>query len=138
MGQEIDVLVEDVDPNGKISLKPAGDAPRREGGRDEKPAAKPDEVPADEVGSDEVSDDGAEADEVPADEAGSDEVSDDGAEADEVPADEAGSDDSNGSDSGEVIEASFEDAFASELEAVHGELGNAAPARRGGGRRRGR
>ena len=51
------------------------------------------------------------------------------------------SDDSDDCNRVDVVEASFEDAFASELEAVHGELGNAAPAHRGGGgggRRRGR
>ena len=54
--------------------------------------------------------------------------------------DSADSDDSDDSDRVDVVEASFEEAFASELEAVHGELGNAAPAHRGGGggRRRGR
>ena len=29
LGQEIQVIVEDVDPNGKISLKPVGDAPSK-------------------------------------------------------------------------------------------------------------
>ena len=32
LGQEIEVVVEDVDPNGKISLKPVGDGPAASGG----------------------------------------------------------------------------------------------------------
>ena len=111
LGQEIEVVVEDVDPNGKISLKPAGDAPQREERRSEKRA-----------------------------EAAPVEAADSDDEAEEAPFDDAGSDVSDDADNGEVVEASFEDAFASELEAVHGELGNPAPAHRGGGggRRRGR
>ncbi|MBC8365350.1 MAG: polyribonucleotide nucleotidyltransferase [Actinobacteria bacterium] len=123
LGQEIEVVVEDVDPNGKISLKPAGDAPGLEEKRSEKPIAEKAEATP------------AERDEAPSDEVPSD----------EVPSDEAPVVETNGSDdAGDdtlVVEASFEDAFASELEAVHGELGNAAPANRGGGgrgRRRGR
>ena len=121
LGQEIEVVVEDVDPNGKISLKPAGDAPQREERRSEKRAeAAPAEA--------------APAEAAPAEAADSDD------EAEEAPFDDAGSDVSDDADNGEVVEASFEDAFASELEAVHGELGNPAPAHRGGGggRRRGR
>ncbi len=121
LGQEIEVVVEDVDPNGKISLKPAGDAPQREERRSEKRAeAAPAEAAPVEAAPVEAAD------------------SDD--EAEEAPFDDAGSDVSDDADNGEVVEASFEDAFASELEAVHGELGNPAPAHRGGGggRRRGR
>jgi len=121
LGQEIEVVVEDVDPNGKISLKPTGDAPQREERRSEKRA----EVAPVEVAPVEVA---------PVEAADSDD------EAEEAPFDDAGSDVSDDADNGEVVEASFEDAFASELEAVHGELGNPAPAHRGGGggRRRGR
>jgi polyribonucleotide nucleotidyltransferase len=32
LGQEVEVIVEDVDPNGKISLKPVGDGPEATGG----------------------------------------------------------------------------------------------------------
>ena len=32
LGQEVQVVVEDVDPNGKISLKPVGDGPEATGG----------------------------------------------------------------------------------------------------------
>ncbi len=121
LGQEIEVVVEDVDPNGKISLKPAGDAPQREERRSEKRAEV---APAE----------AAPAEAAPVEAADSDD------EAEEAPFDDAGSDVSDDADNGEVVEASFEDAFASELEAVHGELGNPAPAHRGGGggRRRGR
>ena len=121
LGQEIEVVVEDVDPNGKISLKPAGDAPQREERRSEKRA-------------EERVAEAAPAEERVAEAADSDD------EAEEAPFDDAGSDVSDDADNGEVVEASFEDAFASELEAVHGELGNPAPAHRGGGggRRRGR
>ena len=126
LGQEIEVVVEDVDPNGKISLKPAGDAPQREERRSEKRAeAAPAEAAPFEA---------APVEAAPAEAADSDD------EAEEAPFDDAGSDVSDDADNGEVVEASFEDAFASELEAVHGELGNPAPAHRGGGggRRRGR
>ena len=136
LGQEIEVVVEDVDPNGKISLKPVGDAPQRENKRDEKPAAKPDEAPA--AVSDEDDDDSD--DTVDNDEVEVDTVDNDDIVVDDDDDDSDDSDDSDGSDRVDVVEASFEDAFASELEAVHGELGNAAPAHRGGGggRRRGR
>ncbi len=126
LGQEIEVVVEDVDPNGKISLKPAGDAPQPQERRSEKRAeAAPAEAAPVEA---------APAEAAPVEAADSDD------EAEEAPFDDAGSDVSDDADNGEVVEASFEDAFASELEAVHGELGNPAPAHRGGGggRRRGR
>ena len=126
LGQEIEVVVEDVDPNGKISLKPTGDAPQREERRSEKRA---------EVAPVEV----APVEAAPV-EAADSEAADSDDEVEEAPFDDAGSDVSDDADNGEVVEASFEDAFASELEAVHGELGNPAPAHRGGGggRRRGR
>ena len=112
LGQPLTVVVEDVDPNGKISLKPAGDAPS-------KPAAKAPKK-AEEAPDDDVPEVDDVADEV-VDDSDDDDVIDDG-----------------------PIEASFEDAFKSELEAVHGDLGVAVPAGRGGGgggggrRRRGR
>ena len=109
LGQPLTVVVEDVDPNGKISLKPAGDAPS-------KPAAKAPKK-AEEAPDDDVPEVDDVADEV-VDDSDDDDVIDDG-----------------------PIEASFEDAFKSELEAVHGDLGVAVPAGRGrggggGGRRR--
>jgi len=131
LGQEIEVVVEDVDPNGKISLKPTGDAPQREERRSEKRA----EVAPAEAAPVEA----APVEAAPV-EAADSEAADSDDEAEEAPFDDAGSDVSDDADNGEVVEASFEDAFASELEAVHGELGNPAPAHRGGGggRRRGR
>ncbi|MED5438403.1 MAG: S1 RNA-binding domain-containing protein, partial [Actinomycetota bacterium] len=113
LGQPLSVVVEDVDPNGKISLKPAGDAPS-------KPAAKAPEK-TDEVLNDDVADDVV------------DESDDDVADDDDDVAD-----DDDAVDDGPV-EANFEDAFKNELEAVHGDLGVAVPAGRGrggGGRRR--
>tara|TARA_B100001964_G_scaffold16287_2_gene16858 strand:+ start:710 stop:3196 length:2487 start_codon:yes stop_codon:yes gene_type:complete len=131
LGQEIEVVVEDVDPNGKISLKPAGDAPQREERRSEKRAEA---APVEAAPAEAAPVEAAPAEAAPAEAADSDD------EAEEAPFDDAGSDVSDDADNGEVVEASFEDAFASELEAVHGELGNPAPAHRGGGggRRRGR
>jgi len=61
LGQEVQVVVEDVDPNGKISLKPVGDGPEATGG-DAPAASSPtasepsDAAPAaDDTGADEVS-----------------------------------------------------------------------------------
>jgi len=143
LGQPLQVIVEDVDPNGKISLKPAGDAPSKSApaasDEDDAPAASDeDDAPAasDEVGHDapvagfDVADD---ADEVPAD-----------SEEDALVADSDDADKAPTSDSG-PIEARFEEAFKAELETVHGDLGHAVSANRGGGggggggrRRRGR
>jgi polyribonucleotide nucleotidyltransferase len=44
LGQEVQVVVEDVDPNGKISLKPVGDGPEATGG--DAPAAGANDRPA--------------------------------------------------------------------------------------------
>jgi polyribonucleotide nucleotidyltransferase len=134
LGQEIQVIVEDVDPNGKISLKPAGDAPS-------KPAPAAPTAPV--VDSE---DDAPVAD---SDDADLDESGSDDADLDESGSDESGSDDADYDDDAPVaasagpIQSNFEDAFKAELEAVHGDLGNAVSANRGGGggggrRRRGR
>ncbi|MEC9467001.1 MAG: polyribonucleotide nucleotidyltransferase, partial [Actinomycetota bacterium] len=112
LGQPISVVVEDVDPNGKISLKPAGDVP-----------AKGTEAPA--LAEDPTSDDGV--DEAPVTEL----AGDDGDDVDETLADDV--DETLADDDAGPIEASFEDAFKAELETVHGDLGVAAPANRGGG-----
>ena len=127
LGQPLTVVVEDVDPNGKISLKPAGDAPV------EKPVEKPavaDEVEDGPGGSD----DGSDADEAP-----------EGVQAADQPGDDrydAYDDDTDYAPAGpERVEVGFEAAFSAELEAVHGDLGVAVPSNRGGGggrRRRGR
>ncbi|MAP74595.1 MAG: hypothetical protein CL408_01560 [Acidimicrobiaceae bacterium] len=130
LGQPLQVIVEDVDPNGKISLKPAGDAPSKRA-----PADSEDDAPAADSEDDAPAAD-SEDDAPPADEAApaaSDDYVDHADEAEEAPT----------SDSG-PIEARFEDAFKAELETVHGDLGHAVSANRGGGgggggrRRRGR
>jgi len=128
LGQEIQVIVEDVDPNGKISLKPAGDAPSKPApaapvvdSEDDAPVADSDDAGSDDAGSDDAGSDDADYD-------------DDADYEDDAPVDA-----SDG-----PIKSNFEDAFKAELEAVHGDLGNAVSANRGGGgggggrRRRGR
>ncbi len=115
LGQPLTVIVEDVDPNGKISLKPAGDGPAASSKAEEAPAAAP-----------------VEAEEAPA--ASFEDDVDDGDYNDADP-DEAEASDGNGSsdDDDAPVVASFEDAFKAELETVHGDLGADAPANRGGG-----
>ena len=139
LGQPLTVVVEDVDPNGKISLKPAGDAPV------EKPVEKPAEQAA---VADEVedgpggSDDGSDADEAPEGVQAADQPGDDGDDAYDVDGNGAYDDDTDYAPAGpERVEVGFEAAFSAELEAVHGDLGVAVPSNRGGGggrRRRGR
>ena len=118
LGQPLAVVVEDVDPNGKISLMPAGDEPAEKA--DEAEAA---DAPAetDEFVEVESSDSDPADDDV---DAGSDDDDDDYNSIDEAPA-------STG-----PVEVGFEAAFSAELETVHGDLGVAAPTNRGGGRRR--
>ena len=135
LGQPLTVVVEDVDPNGKISLKPAGDAPV------EKPVEKPavaDEVEDGPGGSD----DGSDADEAPEGVQAADQPGDDGDDAYDVDGNGAYDDDTDYAPAGpERVEVGFEAAFSAELEAVHGDLGVAVPSNRGGGggrRRRGR
>ena len=120
LGQPLTVVVEDVDPNGKISLMPAGDEP------DEK---------ADEA---EATDAPVENDEpVEAESSDSDPVDDD---VDTGSDDDDDDDDYNSIDEAPAstgpVEVGFEAAFSAELETVHGDLGAAAPTNRGGGRRR--
>jgi polyribonucleotide nucleotidyltransferase len=162
LGQEIQVIVEDVDPNGKISLKPAGDAPSKPApaaptapvvdSEDDAPVADSDD--SDDAASDEVASDGdgydeSESDESESDESESDESESDESESDESESDEADYDDDDDDDdpvvaSDSPVQANFEDAFKAELEAVHGDLGNAVSGNRSGGgggggrRRRGR
>ena len=135
LGQPLTVVVEDVDPNGKISLKPVGDAPV------EKPveqAAVADEVEDGPGGSD----DGSDADEAPEGVQAADQPGDDGDDAYDVDGNGAYDDDTDYAPAGpERVEVGFEAAFSAELEAVHGDLGVAVPSNRGGGggrRRRGR
>ena len=135
LGQPLTVVVEDVDPNGKISLKPVGDAPV------EKPVEKPavaDEVEDGPGGSD----DGSDAAEAPEGVQAADQPGDDGDDAYDVDGNGAYDDDTDYAPAGpERVEVGFEAAFSAELEAVHGDLGVAVPSNRGGGggrRRRGR
>ena len=135
LGQPLTVVVEDVDPNGKISLKPAGDAPV------EKPVEKPavaDEVEDGPGGSD----DGSDADEAPEGVEAADQPGDDRDDAYDDDGNGAYDDDTDYAPAGpERVEVGFEAAFSAELEAVHGDLGVAVPSNRGGGggrRRRGR
>ena len=118
LGQPLTVVVEDVDPNGKISLKPAGDADAASSKADEAPVAAP-----------------AEVEEAPA--ASFEDDVDDGdynsADVDEAPASVDDPADDSDDDEPVTVEASFEDAFKAELETVHGDLGVDAPASRGGG-----
>ena len=138
LGQEIQVIVEDVDPNGKISLKPAGDAPS-------KPAPAARTAPVVDSADDASEADAPEADSDGSDSDGSDsDGSDDGVSDDaDYDDDDDYEDDAPAADSDNPIQANFEDAFKAELETVHGDLGNAASGNRGGGgggdrRRRGR
>ena len=135
LGQPLTVVVEDVDPNGKISLKPAGDAPV------EKPVEKP--AAADEVEDGPGgSDDGSDADEAPEGVEAADQPGDDRDDAYDADGNGAYDDDTDYAPAGpERVEVGFEAAFSAELEAVHGDLGVAVPSNRGGGggrRRRGR
>ena len=137
LGQEIQVIVEDVDPNGKISLKPAGDAPS-------KPAPAAPTAPVVDSEDDAPvadSDDSDDSDDSGSDDSGSDDSGSDDADYDDDDYD----DDASVAASDSPIQANFEDAFKTELEAVHGDLGNAVSANRsssggggggGGGRRR--
>jgi polyribonucleotide nucleotidyltransferase len=118
LGQPLTVIVEDVDPNGKISLKPAGDGPAASSKDDD---AGGSDAPAAAPAHDDLSDDDAPADSF------EDDVNDGdyaGGDFDE--------DDSSDDDDAPLV-ASFEDAFKAELETVHGDLGADAPANRGGG-----
>ena len=124
LGQEIDVVVEDVDPNGKISLNLS------EGNENQ------DDDQQDSQVIDEVEESEPEASEP---EASEPEVS----EPEELDEDFDDDDENyNLSDDyedeqDEVKEASFEEAFAAELESVHGDLGPESH-RNKGRRRKGR
>jgi len=123
LGQEIDVVVEDVDPNGKISLNLS------EGNENQ------DDDQQDSQVIDEVEESEPEASEP---EASEPEVS----EPEELDEDFDDDENYNLSDDyedeqDEVKEASFEEAFAAELESVHGDLGPESH-RNKGRRRKGR
>jgi polyribonucleotide nucleotidyltransferase len=130
LGQSLEVVVEDIDPNGKISLRPTGDdsAPRPTRSSDD--SAPRSERPSDDRADGNPVEDADDLD------APDDRVdgSDDDFEDDE---DDFG-DAPGSSNRGEpvTVSTSFEDAFQAELETVHGDLGVAAQHERSGGRRR--
>jgi polyribonucleotide nucleotidyltransferase len=111
LGEEIEVVVEDVDPNGKISLMPAGEDARTG-----------------------ASDRGRSGDERPRQ--GRGESSGEGRSGSDGSGNGRSSREGR-SDEGRVT-ASFEDAFDAQLGEEFGELGPEVAARRGGGRGRGR
>jgi polyribonucleotide nucleotidyltransferase len=121
LGQPLTVIVEDVDPNGKISLKPAGDGPAASS-KDE--AAGGSDAPATAPDQDDSSDD---------DDAPVDSFEDDVNDGDYAGGGDNFDEDDSFDDDDAPVVASFEDAFKAELETVHGDLGAAAPTNRGGG-----
>jgi len=121
LGQEIQVVVEDVDPNGKISLTPAEDDSEEDIQSSSEVKETQESEPEEIVEA--KSDEGFEDDE---------DDEDDGDENYNLNDDYEDDDDAQ-----EVKEASFEEAFAAELESVHGDLGPESHRNRGR-RRKGR
>ena len=122
LGQEIEVVVEDVDPNGKISLNLSEGNENQDD--DQQDSQVIDEVEASEPEASEASEpEASEPEEL-------DEDFDDDDENYNLSDDYEDEQD-------EVKEASFEEAFAAELESVHGDLGPESH-RNKGRRRKGR
>ena len=145
LGQSLEVVVEDIDPNGKISLRPTGDdsAPRPARSSDDsapRPARSSDDsAPRSEQPSDDRADGNPveDADDLDAPDDRVDgfvDGSDDDFEDDEDDFGDAPG--SSNRDEPVTVSASFEEAFQAELETVHGDLGVAAHPERSGGRRR--
>jgi polyribonucleotide nucleotidyltransferase len=109
LGDAIEVEVEDIDPNGKISLRPLSDSDNDQSHEDKS---------SETIEEDESSD-----------------RDDDSSDADDF---NQKDDDSDNRDSGSKAKtaASFEDAFQAELEAVHGDLGKSSSRRSGERKRR--
>ena len=124
LGQEIEVVVEDVDPNGKISLNLSE-------GNENQDDDQQDSQVIDEVEESEPEASEPEASEPEASE--SEELDDDFDDDDE----NYNLSDDYEDEQDEVKEASFEEAFAAELESVHGDLGPESHRNRGR-RRKGR
>ena len=118
LGDEIEVVVEDVDPSGKVSLRPAGDAPPPSEGSDGPPARGP------RGGRDR----GGRSDRGSSDRGGSDRGGRDRGGRNRSDND---SKDGGSSSDGEVV--SFEASFETELREEFGDLGPEAPAGGGGG-----
>ena len=108
LGDAIEVEVEDIDPNGKISLRPLLDDDNRSS--EEKSQGV--------IEEDEISDN-----------------DDDSSDSDDFNQKDTDSDNRN-SGSKAKSSASFEDAFQAELEAVHGDLGKSSSRRSGERKRR--
>ncbi len=123
LGQEIEVVVEDVDPNGKISLNLSEGNENQDG--DQQDSQVIDEV--------EESEPEASEPEASEPEASESEELDDDFDDDE----NYNLSDDYEDEQDEVKEASFEEAFAAELESVHGDLGPESHRNRGR-RRKGR
>ncbi|HUF32292.1 MAG TPA: polyribonucleotide nucleotidyltransferase [Acidimicrobiales bacterium] len=114
LGDAIEVEVEDIDPQGKVSLRPAGDLPEAEGnGGDDRPRRAP------------RSDRGDREDRPRR-------------ERSERPARRSRSEDDAPSSGGGVATASFEDAFESEVRDEFGDLGPEGGSEGGGGADRNR
>ncbi len=123
LGQDIEVIVEDIDPNGKVSLKEAnsseGDSSSKSSS-DSKPARS--EKPAK---SDDSSSDGADFD--------------DDSSSDDDDFDDSNSDDSSSDQSSEATETvSFDDEFDAQMSSEHGDLGPKSKRTDRGDRGRGR
>ena len=134
LGQSLEVVVEDIDPNGKISLRPTSDdsAPRPTRSSD-------DSAPRSEQPSDDRAD-GNPVEDADHLDAPNDRVDDfvDGSDDDFEDDDDDFGDAPGSSNRDEpvTVSASFEEAFQAELETVHGDLGVAVRPERSGGRRR--
>jgi polyribonucleotide nucleotidyltransferase len=123
LGQDIEVIVEDIDPNGKVSLKEAnsseGDSSSKSSS-DSKPARS--EKPAK---SDDSSSDDADFD--------------DDSSSDDADSDDNNSDDNSSDESAEATETvSFDDEFDAQMSSEHGDLGPKSKRTDRGDRGRGR
>jgi polyribonucleotide nucleotidyltransferase len=113
LGDPIQVRVDDIDPDGKVSLTPLGE---HGGGDDDGEAPAPRE-PRDRDRGDRDRDRGDRAER----------------NGDRDRGDDRGGDDGGTSSGDRPVSVSFEDEFEAELEAEFGDLGPAAPAGGGGG-----
>ncbi|MFT7475053.1 MAG: polyribonucleotide nucleotidyltransferase [Verrucomicrobiales bacterium] len=123
LGDDIEVKVEDIDPNGKISLRPTAD-----GGGDDDDSGSSGGNDSGDRGSRDGGDRGGR---------GRDRGSRDSGSNDSGSNDSGSDDDGDSSSSGDREVASFEDSFDAELAGELGDLGPAPKTNRGGrGRRR--
>ncbi|MEE2769275.1 MAG: S1 RNA-binding domain-containing protein, partial [Actinomycetota bacterium] len=129
LGQQLEVVVEDIDPNGKISLRPTnGDTtPRSESPPENQGPATSEADGDDDTASGPVSESAGSGSDDDLEEFANDELDDDFVDE---PIEEPRRQEPL------AVSASFEDAFQAELETVHGDLGTAPRSDRSGGRRR--